>query len=43
MFTSKYKPKKLSNFVGNQQSILPFIRWLLDWEECNQKQKCAIV
>jgi len=43
MFTSKYKPKKLSNFVGNQQSILPFIRWLLDWEETNKKQKCALI
>ena len=43
MFTAKYKPKKLEDFVGNKQVILPFIRWILEWDEKNKKNRCALV
>lgn len=43
MFTATYQPKKLSKFVGNQDIILPFIRWLLEWSPSNTKNKCALV
>jgi len=43
MFTIKYKPEKLSDFVGNVQVIQPFIKWLLSWDKNNKKGKCALV
>lgn len=42
MFTTKYRPKLLKNFIGNKQASQPFIKWLLDWTE-NNKTKCALV
>lgn len=32
MFTSKYRPNKLDDFIGNKSVIQPFIKWLLEWE-----------
>lgn len=43
MFTIKYRPNKLSNFIGNEQVIQPFIKWLLTWDKNNKKTKCALV
>jgi replication factor C subunit 1 len=43
MFSTKYKPTKLSDFVGNSKSIQPFIKWLLTWEPSNKKNRCALV
>ncbi len=43
MFTTIYRPKKVEHFVGNQIVIQPFIRWLLEWEPTNKKNKCALV
>ena len=43
MYTVKYRPNKLEDFVGNKNIILPFIRWLLDWDPSNKKTKCALV
>ena len=43
MFTSKYRPKKIENFIGNTQAVQPFIQWLLDWDPTNKKAKCALV
>ena len=43
MYTVKYRPTKLDDFVGNKNIILPFIRWLLDWDPSNKKTKCALV
>jgi replication factor C subunit 1 len=43
MFTTKYRPKKLQDFVGNKSSIQPFIQWLLEWEPSSTKNKCALV
>jgi replication factor C subunit 1 len=43
MFTTKYRPQKLSDFVGNEKVIQPFIKWLLTWEPSNKKTKCALV
>jgi replication factor C large subunit len=43
MFTSTYRPKKITDFIGNSQVILPFIRWLLEWDPTNKKTRCALV
>ena len=43
MFTSIYRPKKIENFIGNKNIILPFIRWLLEWDGKDSKNKCALV
>jgi replication factor C subunit 1 len=43
MYTIKHRPNKLDDFVGNQNIILPFIRWLLEWDPNNKKTKCALV
>jgi replication factor C subunit 1 len=43
MFTTKYRPNKLSNFIGNKPIILPFIRWLLEWDQKNKKTRCALI
>ena len=43
MFTTKYRPQKLANFVGNEQVIQPFIKWLLTWNPNMKKGKCAII
>ena len=43
MFTSIYRPKRLENFIGNNNIIQPFIKWLLEWEHTNKKNKCALV
>jgi len=43
MFTVKYRPKRIENFIGNKQVIQPFIQWLLEWEPTNTKSKCALV
>jgi replication-associated recombination protein RarA len=43
MYTSKYRPNKLEDFVGNKNVIQPFIRWLLEWDPNNKKTKCALV
>jgi replication factor C subunit 1 len=43
MFTVKYRPKKLENYVGNKASIQPFIHWLLEWDPNNKKTKCVLV
>lgn len=43
MFTTTYRPKKLDDFIGNKDVILPFIRWLLNWTPEDKKNKCALV
>ena len=43
MFTTKYRPNKLADFVGNEQQIKPFIKWLLTWKPSLKKGKCALV
>lgn len=43
MFTVKYRPTNLSEFIGNRQAIQPFIKWLLDWDGKNKKTKCALI
>ena len=43
MYTTKYRPNKLENFVGNKNCIQPFIKWLLEWDPTNKKTKCALV
>ena len=43
MYTTKYRPTNLSEFIGNKGVIQPFIRWLLEWDANNKKAKCALV
>jgi len=43
MFTTVYRPKKIDNFIGNKTVIQPFIKWLLEWDPTNKKNKCALV
>lgn len=43
LFTEKYRPKHLGEFIGNKNMILPLIRWLLEWEPNNKKTKCALI
>lgn len=43
MFTTIYRPKKIENFIGNKNVIQPFIRWLLEWDSNDKKNKCALV
>ena len=39
MYTTKYRPNKLENIVGNKNVIKPFIRWLLEWDANDKKTK----
>jgi replicative superfamily II helicase len=32
MYTIKYRPNDLSDFIGNKHLFQPFIKWLLDWD-----------
>ena len=43
MFTVKYRPTKLDDFIGNKKIIQPFINWLLNWDPKNKKIRCALV
>ena len=43
MFTAKYRPKKIADFIGNENVIQPFIKWLLEWDADNKKTKCALI
>ena len=43
LFTEKYRPKRLGEFIGNKNAIQPFIKWLLEWESTNKKTKCALI
>ena len=42
MYTIKYRPNKLEDFVGNKNIIQPLIYWLLEWDP-NNKSKCALI
>lgn len=42
MYTIKYRPNKLEDFIGNKQLVQPFIQWLLEWDASNKKTKCAL-
>ena len=43
MFTTKYKPTSTKEFIGNDDLIHPFARWLLTWDETNKKNKCLLI
>ena len=43
LFTSKYRPNNLREFIGNKNVIQPFIKWLLEWDPKNKKIKCALI
>ena len=43
MYTVKYRPNKLDDFIGNKNVIQLFIRWLLEWNPNDKKSKCALI
>ena len=43
MYTTKYRPNRLVDFIGNKNVVQSFIQWLLDWSPLNKKDKCALV
>lgn len=43
MLTDKYKPKTIESFIGNKQVIQPIIKWLLEWDFSNKKNKCLLL
>jgi replication factor C subunit 1 len=43
MFTLKYRPNTIQEFIGNKNNIQPFIRWLLEWDTNNKKEKCLLI
>jgi len=43
MFTTVYRPKSISDFVGNKSLVQPFIEWLLEWDAQRLKTKCALI
>lgn len=43
MFTTKYRPIKLADFVGNSKVVHPFIKWILTWDPASKKNRCALV
>lgn len=43
MYTVKYRPNKIEDFVGNKNIVQPFIRWLLEWDPNDKKSKCALI
>lgn len=43
MFTTIYRPKKIEDFIANKEAIQLFIRWLLEWDENDKKNKCGLV
>ena len=43
MFTVKYRPTKLNDFIGNKKLIQPLINWLLNWDPKNKKARCALI
>lgn len=43
MYTTKYRPKKIDDFVGNKQIIPQFAKWLIEWDHKNKKCKCCLV
>jgi replication factor C subunit 1 len=43
MYTTKYRPNKIDDFVGNKQIIPQLEKWLIDWDHKNKKCKCCLV
>ena len=43
MFTSKYRPNTIDDFVGNKLAIQSLNNWLLNWDPKNKKTKCALI
>jgi replication factor C subunit 1 len=43
MFSIKYKPNNIDNFIGNKNILQPFIKWLLDWNPNTKNEKCALI
>lgn len=43
MFTTKYKPNTIQEFIGNKETVLSFIRWILNWDAKNTSSKCALI
>jgi len=42
MFTTKYRPNKLADFIGNYQNRITFAKWLLEWKPTLKKKGILI-
>ncbi len=42
-WVEKYRPKRLSEFIGNRNAVLDFISWLKSWEKGEPKQKALLL
>ena len=44
MFTTKYRPKRLQDFIGDKTHISCLLKWLFEWTITDKKyHKCALV
>lgn len=43
MYTIKYRPNNLNEFIGNAASVQSLEKWLINWSPNNKKQKCALI
>ncbi len=42
-WTEKYRPKKLSEVVGNRDAIISLRKWIIDWKEGKPKHKAVLL
>jgi replication factor C large subunit len=43
LWTEKYRPKKVAEVVGNQDSVKAFLEWMKSWEIGNPAKKAALL
>jgi replication factor C large subunit len=42
-WTVKYKPKSLTQIIGNTEAIQQFVNWIKSWENGVPKKRCAFI
>ena len=42
-WTERYKPKSLSEIVGNTEAVQQFVTWVKSWEKGAPKKRCAFL
>ncbi len=43
LWTEKYRPKKVAEVVGNQESVKAFVEWMKQWEMGKPSKKAALL
>lgn len=43
MYTTIYRPSNIDEFIGNNNVINSFEKWILKWDSNDKKNKCALV